>query len=81
MAEKEAIRKRGEAAWLLWKKVEWLLGCYGKKGECNFVCAFAGEGRTNGVFKFSYVINASSILIEYVGSVSFSVSRVVAPSL
>ena len=26
----------------------------------------AGEGRTNGVFKFSYVINASSIIIEYV---------------
>ena len=29
------------------------------------MCVFAGEGRTNGVFKFSYVINASSILIEY----------------
>lgn len=28
--------------------------------------ALAGEGRTNGVFKFLYVINASSILIEYV---------------
>ena len=43
-----------------------LLGCYGKKGECSFVCAFAGEGRTNGVFRFLYVINASSIIIEYV---------------
>lgn len=28
--------------------------------------ALAGEERTNGVFRFLYVINASSIIIEYV---------------
>ena len=74
MAEKEAIRKRGEAAWLLWKK-GWMLGCCEKKGVgldavekrgSAALYALAGEGRTNGIFKFSYVINASSILIEYV---------------
>jgi hypothetical protein len=64
LAEKEAIRKRGEAAWLLWKK-GWMLGCCKKKGSAALY-ALAGEGRTNGVFKFLYVINASSIIIEYV---------------
>lgn len=74
LAEKEAIRKRGEAAWLLWKK-GWMLGCCEKKGVgldavekrgSAALCAFAGEGRTNGVFRFLYVINASYIIIEYV---------------
>ena len=48
------------------EKKECCLAAVEKKGECCFVYALAGEGRTNGVFKFSYVINASSILIEYV---------------
>jgi hypothetical protein len=41
LAKKEAIRKRGEAAWLLWKK-----------GGSAALYALAGEGKTNGFFKF-----------------------------
>ena len=41
-----------------------MLGCWG--GVLLCVYALAGEERTNGVFRFLYVINASSILIEYV---------------
>ena len=41
------------------------LGCCKKKGECSFVCACRRRKNEWG-FQVLYVINASSIIIEYV---------------
>lgn len=64
LAEKEAIRKRGEAAWMLRKKGG-CLAAMEKRGVQLCVCACRRRKNEWG-FRFLYVINASSIIIEYV---------------